>query len=246
MAAEFTPVLLPEFCQPDETMPFGKQLVQIIKELKIALPSITGTPTMALPTDTRYRIVVHIPGRTFGRLSAPIDFQFTSPTWIIGRNIAIHRALGHIREEYRTELIGSDFTMISRRTADGEIVRTVNDDSILSFVQDLEAHIRTLEVQMRRSTKTFRKQLFRELDLEDKAHEDHEEHEEEVKDLLERIQNLKTYVATLEEKMDLGEDLYPTGADGPLVSNDEDYEESTTEGRPKRRRTTGGRIIMEF
>jgi hypothetical protein len=52
MAAEFIPVLLPEFCQLDETMPFGKQLVQIIRELKIALPSITWTPIMALPMDT--------------------------------------------------------------------------------------------------------------------------------------------------------------------------------------------------
>ena len=87
--------------------------------------------------------------------------------------------------------------------------------------------------------------------MEDKAREDHEEHEEEVKDLLERIQNLKTYIATVEEKMDLGEDLYPNGDKGPFVSNDEDFEESTTEGRPKRRRTierrtTGGRTTMEF
>lgn len=55
MAAEFTPVLLPEFCQPDETMLLGKKLVQIVKKLKIALPSITGKPINALPTDTRYR-----------------------------------------------------------------------------------------------------------------------------------------------------------------------------------------------
>ena len=81
MAAEFTPVLLPEFCQPDETMLLGKKLVQIVKKLKIALPSITGKPINALPTDTRYRIMVHIPGRTFGGHSEPIDFEFTEETW---------------------------------------------------------------------------------------------------------------------------------------------------------------------
>ena len=83
--------------------------------------------------------------------------------------------------------------------------------------------------------------IFRELELEDKAREDHDRHEEEVKDLLERIDKLKAYVAILEEKMDQEEDLFPSGDDGPLVSNDKDHEESSTEGRIKRRRTTGGR-----
>ena len=41
--------------------------------------------------------------------------------------------------------------------------------------------------------------------------------------------------------MDLGEDLFPSGDDGPLMSNDQDYEESSTEGSCKRRRRTRGR-----
>ena len=151
MAVKFIPVLLPEFCQPDETMLFGWRLVQITKELKIALPSITETPIMAFPEDRRYRIKVHIPGRTFGSLSAPVDFKFTTPTWILGRDIAVHRALGRIQEEYMTELVGSVHTMISRRTADGEIIRTIHDDSVHSYVQDLEAHIKALEIQLRTS-----------------------------------------------------------------------------------------------
>ena len=163
MAASFTPVLITEFCQPDKMMPFDPLLVQIIKELRIALPTITGTPVMALPTDPRYKIEVHIPGRTFRHTSESIDFQFVSPTWILGRNMAVHRALGRIWEVYRGELLGLDLTMISRRTADGEIIRTRNDDSIISFVQDLEAHIRTLETQLRRSTKTVKKLMFHEV-----------------------------------------------------------------------------------
>ena len=77
-------------------MLFGRRIVQITKELKIALPSITGTPTMAFPNDRRFRIQVHIPGRTFGNLLAPTDFKFIAPDWIIGRDLAIHSALGHI------------------------------------------------------------------------------------------------------------------------------------------------------
>ena len=163
-------------------------------------------------------------------------FQFTAPTWILVRDMTIHHALGHLREEYMVELYASDLAMISHRDRNGDIMRTVDDDSILSYVQDLETHIRNLDVQTRRNSKIFRRLIFRELELEDKAREDPDEHEEEVKNLLERIQNLKTYIATMEEKMDLGEDLFLSGGDGPLVSNDEDYDESTTEGR-----TAGGR-----
>ena len=241
MAVKFIPVLLPEFCQPDETMLFGRRLVQITKELKIALPSITVTPIMAFPEDRRYRIKVHIPGRTFGSLLAPVDFKFTAPTWILGRDIAVHSALGRIQEEYMTELVGSDHTMISRRTADGEIIHTIDDDFVRSYVQDLEAHIRALEIQMRRSLKTVQKLHLREIELEDAAREAHYEHEDEVKDSMERLEDRKKYIATLEEKMDLGEDLFPSGDDGPLVSNDQDYEESSTEGSRKRRRRTKGR-----
>ena len=241
MAAEFTPVLLPEFCQPDETMLLGKKLVQIVKKLKIALPSITGKPINALPTDTRYRIMVHIPGRTFGGHSEPIDFEFTDFTWILGRDMAIYRALGHLREEYRAELDPSDLAMISRRARNGDIIRTVEDDSILSYVQDLESLIRNREIQTRRNSKVHRRLLFRELELEEKARADFLEHEEEVKDFMERIEVRDKYIATLEEKIDLGEDLFPSGDDGPLISNDQDYEESSTEGSRKRRRRTRGR-----
>src|SRR4051812_11804678 len=245
MAVKFIPVLLPEFCQPDETMLFGRRLVQITKELKIALPSITGTPIMAFPEDRRYRIKVHIPGRTFGSLSVPVDFRFTAPTWILGRNIAVHTALGRIQEEYRAELVGPDHAMISRRTADGEIIRTIDDDSVHSYVQDLEAHIRTLEIQMRRSLKTDQKMHLREIDLEDATREAHYEHEEEIKDFMDRLKERDNYIATLQEKMDLGEELFPSGDDGPLVSNDQDYEESSTEGSRKRRRRTRGHRIGE-
>ncbi|XP_040253265.1 uncharacterized protein [Aegilops tauschii subsp. strangulata] len=194
-------------------MPFDKKLIQIVRKLKIALPSITGKPTNALRTDTRYRIVVHIPGRTFRSFSEPINFEFTAPTWILGRDMAIHRALGHLREEYKAELNASDLAMISCRARNEDIVRTVDDDSILSYVQDLETHVRNLEVQSRRISKVFRRLIFRELKLEDKARDDFNEHEEEVKDFLERIEELKIYVAVMEEKMDLGEVLFPSGDD---------------------------------
>ena len=76
MAAEFTPVLLPEFCQPDETMLLGKKLVQIVKKPKIALPSITRKPTNALPMNTRYRIKVHIQGGPLEYIQSPSTLSY--------------------------------------------------------------------------------------------------------------------------------------------------------------------------
>ena len=98
--ATFVPVKFTEFCQPDTTMPFGKELVQITKDLRIALPTITGKPTSSYPEDSRYRIEVHIPGRTFQPRTEPMDFKFIAPDWILGRDMAIHCALGRIKEMY--------------------------------------------------------------------------------------------------------------------------------------------------
>ncbi|KAE8779187.1 hypothetical protein D1007_47824 [Hordeum vulgare] len=99
--ATFIRVKFTEFCQPDTTMPFGKELVQITKDLRIALPTITGKPTSSYPEDSRYRIEVHIPGRTFQPRTEPMDFKFIAPNWILGRDMAIHCALGRIKEEYK-------------------------------------------------------------------------------------------------------------------------------------------------
>ncbi|KAE8793410.1 hypothetical protein D1007_31994 [Hordeum vulgare] len=77
--ATFIPVKFTEFCQPDATMPFGKELMQITKDLRIALPTITGKPTSCYPEDSCYRIEVHVPGRTFEPRTEPVDFKFIAP-----------------------------------------------------------------------------------------------------------------------------------------------------------------------
>ena len=70
-----------EFEQPDETMPFGRQLMKIVKHLKIGLPTFTGTFTATLPEETRWRIDAHIPGRILGNHTKPIDFHVDTTTW---------------------------------------------------------------------------------------------------------------------------------------------------------------------
>ncbi|KAE8766727.1 hypothetical protein D1007_62008 [Hordeum vulgare] len=112
--------MITEFCQPNALVPFGKEVVQITKDLRISLPTITGKPISSYPKDSRYRIVVHIPGRTFEPRTEPVEFKFIAPSWILGRDIAVHYAVGRIKEEYRGCPISSDLFTVSRRGADEE------------------------------------------------------------------------------------------------------------------------------
>ncbi|KAI5013147.1 hypothetical protein ZWY2020_028101 [Hordeum vulgare] len=204
--ATFVPVKFTECCQPDTTMPFRKELVQITKDLRIAVLTITGKPTSSYPEDSRYRIEVHIPGRTFEPRTEPMDFKFIAPSWILGRDMAIHCALGRIKDEYKGCLISPD------------------------LFATLEKHSGTLEYHAIKDARKIKQLSLRELELEDAAQEAHYEQELEVKDFLERIKKLKTRVAYLEEELDMGENLHPEGDVAPVISNNEDYEESSTEG----------------
>src|ERR1041384_1563421 len=102
-----------QFTQPDETMPFGRRLMKITKYLNIGLPSFTGTLKTSTLEYRRWRIDVHIPGRTFGRNNKPIDFFLEAPTWSLGQSVAAHTSLGRIREEYKEDLKGT--TLYSSR-----------------------------------------------------------------------------------------------------------------------------------
>jgi hypothetical protein len=113
-----------KFAQPDETMPFGRCLMEIVKYLQIALPSMTGTFIATLPEEKCWRIEVHIPGRTFEKTTEPINFSLEAPTWSLGRCMAAHAALGRICEEYHKDLEGTTYRMCGRRDPQGEIVRT--------------------------------------------------------------------------------------------------------------------------
>ncbi|KAE8803805.1 hypothetical protein D1007_20320 [Hordeum vulgare] len=147
--ATFIPAMFTEFCQPDATMPFGKELVQITKDLTIALPTITGKPTSSYPEDSRYRIEVHVPGRTFQPRTEPMDFKFIAPNWILGRDMVIHCALGRIKEEYKGCPISPD------------------------LFTTLEKHSGTLEHHVIKDARKIKQLSLRELELEDAAREAH-------------------------------------------------------------------------
>ena len=214
------------FTQPDETMPFGRRLTKITKYLNIGLPSFTGTLKTSTPEDRCWRINVHIPGRTFGKNIKPIDFFLEAPTWSLGQSIAAHTSLGRIREEYKEDLKGTTFMACGRRDHHGEIVRTVEDDTISSYIQDLEEHIRSLEKVMHRGMKTSRKLAIRQEELEEELKETHEGYEDEINTLLKKHEEVKLLLEEAEEKHDHGENIQDDNSDGDFVSQDKDHEGS--------------------
>ena len=131
---------------------------------------------------------------------------------------------------YRGCPISPDLFTVSRRGEDGEIISSKTKDALLSYAQTLEKHSGTLEHRVIKDARKIKQLSLRELELEEAAREAHSEQELEVKDFLERIEKLKTRVAYLEEELDMGENLHPEGDVAPLISNEEDYEESSTEG----------------
>ncbi|KAI4992083.1 hypothetical protein ZWY2020_041946 [Hordeum vulgare] len=211
-------------------MPFRKELMQITKDLRIAVPTVTRKPTSSYPEDSRYRIEVHIPGRTSEPRTEPVDFKFSAPSWILGRDMAVHCALGRIKEVYTGCPISPDLFTVSQRGEDGEIISIKTKDALLSYAETLQKHSGTLEHRVVKDATKIKQLSLRELKLEEAAREAHYEHELEVKDFLERIEKLKARIAYLEEELDIGANLHPEGDVAPLISNEDTYEASSTEG----------------
>ena len=70
-----------KFAQPDEEAPFGRHLKEVTRYLNIGIPSFTGTYNATLPKEERWMIQVQVPGRTFTRVTKPLEFSFDAPTW---------------------------------------------------------------------------------------------------------------------------------------------------------------------
>ena len=111
-----------------------------------------------------------------------------------------------------------------RRDQNGEIVCTIEDDTIASYVQDLEEHIRNLEKVMHRGMRTSRKLTIRNTELEEELKETREEYEDEINTLLKKHEEVKLLLEEAEEKLDHGENLQNEISDGCYVSQDKDYD----------------------
>src|ERR1041385_1587017 len=205
-----------KFTQPDETTPFGQSLVEIVKFLKIALPSFTGTLMTTGPGEKCWKVQVHIPGRTFGRKIKQINFSVKAPNWSVGRSHAAMMTLGRIRQEYHADLQGTRFKMYGRRDHTGELVCTVEDTSMASHIQDLGEHVQRVEEEMLHCMDVIE-------GLEEEAKRVRDKYEEQIDALQERNEELKLMLEEAEEQLDQGENLQEDDSDGCLVSQDEDY-----------------------
>ena len=194
---------LVEFEQPDETMPFGRQLVKIMKHLKIGLPTFTGTFTATLPEEKHWRINAHI----VRNRTKPIDFHVDTATWGLGRGIAAHIALGRIREVYDKDLKRTSSVMYGRRDANGDVVHTLEDETIASHIQDMEEHIRMMELELSNNMVIIKNFMTRKAELEEELQDARIEHEGELDALQEKIDDLKLELEEAEEKMDEGENI---------------------------------------
>ena len=87
-----------KFAQPDENSPFGCHLKEATRYLNIGVPSFTGTYNATLPEEESWMIQVQVPGRTFTRVTEPIEFSFDAPTRSLGKSMAAHIAMGELEK----------------------------------------------------------------------------------------------------------------------------------------------------
>ena len=85
----------------------------------------------------------------------------------MGKGIATHIAVGGIWEEYVEELKKTSFVMYARRDANGEVVRTLEDETIASHIQDMEEHIRRMEVELDHNLIFTKNLMTRKAELEE-------------------------------------------------------------------------------
>ena len=135
-------------------------------------------------------IRVQVPGRTFTRVTEPIEFSFDAPTWSLGKSMAAHITMGRIGEVYHKELKDTIYQICGRRDEQWEMINTRKDRSIAAFIQELNQHIRRQENQMCTGMIDLKKAMTRITELEEELKATREDFEEEIEVLVEKNDDL--------------------------------------------------------
>ena len=130
-----------KFAQPDKDAPFGRHLKEVTRYLNIGIPSFTGTYIATLPEEQRWMIQVQVLGRTFTRVTKPIEFSFDAPTWSLGKSMAAHITMEHIGEVFHKELKDTIYQICGHRDEQWEMISIRKDRSVATFIQELNQHI---------------------------------------------------------------------------------------------------------
>ena len=125
----------------------------------------------------------------------------------MGRGIAAHIALGRIREVYDEDVKRTSFMMYGHRDADGDVVRTLEDETIASHIQDMEEHICMMELELSDNMVVIKNLMTCKAELEEELQDARIEHEGELDALQEKIDDLKLELEEAEEKLDEGENI---------------------------------------
>ena len=112
--------------------------------------------------------------------------------------------------------------MYGRRDTNGDVVRTLEDETIASHIQDMEDHIRMMELELSDNMIVIKNLMTRKADLEEELQDARIEHEGELDALQEKIDDLKLELEEAEEKLDEGENIQEDHSYGAYVSQERD------------------------
>ena len=101
-------------------------------------------------------------------------------------------------------------------------MRTLEDETIASHIQDMEDHIRMMELELSDNMIVIKNLMTRKADLEEELQDARIEHEGELDALQEKIDDLKLELEEAEEKLDEGENIQEDHSYGAYVSQDKD------------------------
>jgi hypothetical protein len=99
------------------------------------------------------------------------------------------------------------------------------DETIASHIQDMEEHIRRMEVELDHNWIVTKNLMTRKAELEEERLDARIEHEGEIDALQEKIDDLKLQLEEAEEKLDEGEDIQEDHPYGAYVSQDKDQDD---------------------
>ena len=97
-------------------------------------------------------------------------------------------------------------------------MRTLEDETIASHIQDMEEHIRMMELELSDNMVVIKNLMTRKADLEEELQDARIEHEGELDALQEKIDDLKLELEEAEEKLDEGENIQEDHSYGAYVS----------------------------
>ena len=115
--------------------------------------------------------------------------------------------------------------MYGRHDANGDVVRTLEDETIASHIQDMEEHTRMMELERSDNMFVIKNLMTRKAELEEELQDTRIEHEGELDALHKKIDDLKLALEEAGETLNEGENIQEDHSYGDYVSQDKDQDD---------------------